>query len=294
MKPVISPKELALSIGVSESTVKRWVDDGTIVAERSSGGHRRITIDAALRFARETQTRIVRPDVLGLPAEAAIADLSPNDPATVEQLHAALAEGNATTARGLLFSMYLGGMNPAAICDGPIHNAMSRIGRLWQERNGDGVFIEHRASDICAQSLVRMRGMFTSASCGAIAVGGAAPGDYHVLPTLAASIVLESAGQNAVNLGPDTPFDSFLTAAITHQPAFVWISVSVVENARTLTTGIMGLASKLKDLGVRLAVGGYSVDQLRLPRESGIFQGRSLTELAAFAIGLAGVARDTA
>ncbi len=292
MKPVISPKELALSIGVSESTVKRWVDDGTIVAERSSGGHRRITIEAALRFTRETQTRIVRPDVLGLPAEAAIAELSPNDPANVEQLHAALSAGDATTARGLLYSMYLGGMNPAAICDGPIHNAMSRIGKLWQERNGDGVFIEHRASDICAQSLVRLRGMFTSASSGPIAVGGAAPGDHHMLPTLATSIALESAGQNAINLGPDTPFDSFLTAANAHQPAFVWISVSVVGHARTLTSGVMALAAQLKDMGIRLAVGGHSVDQLRLPRESGIFQGRSLTELVAFASGLAGTVRE--
>ena len=43
MKPLLSPKELADAIGVSESSIKRWVDNGEIQATKTSGGHRRIT-----------------------------------------------------------------------------------------------------------------------------------------------------------------------------------------------------------------------------------------------------------
>ena len=32
MKPVLSPRELAEAIGVSESSIKRWIDDGVIQA----------------------------------------------------------------------------------------------------------------------------------------------------------------------------------------------------------------------------------------------------------------------
>ena len=46
------------ALGVSESSVKRWVDGGDLVAQRTAGGHRRIARGEALRFAR---TRCVMP-----------------------------------------------------------------------------------------------------------------------------------------------------------------------------------------------------------------------------------------
>ena len=38
----MSPVRAAALIGVSESTLKRWVDAGHIRAEKTAGGHRRI------------------------------------------------------------------------------------------------------------------------------------------------------------------------------------------------------------------------------------------------------------
>ena len=66
MTTVCSPKDLATAIGVSESSVKRWVDDGTIDASRTAGGHRRIPLSEAIRFIRQRRTPVVRPDLLGL------------------------------------------------------------------------------------------------------------------------------------------------------------------------------------------------------------------------------------
>ncbi|MDX1683088.1 MAG: excisionase family DNA-binding protein, partial [Phycisphaeraceae bacterium] len=73
-KSTLSPKEMALTIGVSESSVKRWVDEGQIEATRTSGGHRRISVPEAVRFVREEDYPLLRPDLLGL------ADLSKRDP----------------------------------------------------------------------------------------------------------------------------------------------------------------------------------------------------------------------
>ncbi|MBK6463401.1 MAG: helix-turn-helix domain-containing protein [Myxococcales bacterium] len=52
-KEELSPREVAKALGVSESAVKRWCDDGLLPFERTPGGHRRVPSHAVLRFARE-------------------------------------------------------------------------------------------------------------------------------------------------------------------------------------------------------------------------------------------------
>lgn len=287
MKPVVSPKDLARAIAVSESSIKRWVDEGTIAAVKTSGGHRRIAIEEVIRFTRLTQTPIVHPEILGLPAEAADTAKPTNEADDAERLQLHLQNGDAPKARGLLISMYLRGRSVASICDGPIHTAMAAIGEIWKHRNGDGIFIEHRASDICIQAVSRIRALFEPPALAPIAIGGAAPGDLHVLSTLATSIVLESEGFRAVNLGPDTPIHSFMTAVQVHQPLFVWVSISMVHSARSLSSQLGKLAADLQQLGVRLAMGGTAVDQIKPTADSDVFVGTTMIELIAFAKGLA-------
>ena len=68
MRHVLSPKELAQAIGVSESSLKRWADEGLLRATRTAGGHRRIPLAEAIRFLRDTQaTLVVRNMTLKIP-----------------------------------------------------------------------------------------------------------------------------------------------------------------------------------------------------------------------------------
>jgi MerR family transcriptional regulator, light-induced transcriptional regulator len=53
----LSPKALAAAIGVSESSLKRWADEGRLAAERTAGGHRRIAVAEAVRFVRRRGSR---------------------------------------------------------------------------------------------------------------------------------------------------------------------------------------------------------------------------------------------
>ena len=123
MKSHLSPRELALAIGVSESSLKRWADDGLIGVTRTAGGHRRIARHEALRFIRETKARVLRPSLLGLRE----ADRAPS--AEDGSLFEALRRGIGYQALGLIQGWFLEGRPLAWIFDGPIANAMDRIGR---------------------------------------------------------------------------------------------------------------------------------------------------------------------
>ncbi len=291
MKPILSPKELAEAIGVSESSLKRWVDQGHIPAARTAGGHRRIHISDAVRFIRQTGTHVVRPDVLGLPDVGTIqADLtrgeSPDD-----LLYEYLRLGDAARARGLIISLYLSGQPVAAIGDGPIRSAMHRLGELWQH-DPAGIFIEHRATEICMEALRQLRLTLPEVRQGPTAVGGAPSDDPYALPSLLVALTLAAEGYQAVNLGPLTPLDAIETAAAALDARLVWLSATYLPQPNELRQGIMDLARRLSASGRVLAVGGQGVPALDLPRDGPYFVVRTLSELRTLAISPSAVHAD--
>lgn len=62
---LFSPREFAAAIGASESSVKRWVDAGELVAAKTAGGHRRIALTEAVRFIRQRGMSVVDAKALG-------------------------------------------------------------------------------------------------------------------------------------------------------------------------------------------------------------------------------------
>lgn len=62
----VSPRDLARAAGVSESSVKRWCDQGLIPVIKTAGGHRRLSLDAAIEFLSQSHPE-ARLEFLGLP-----------------------------------------------------------------------------------------------------------------------------------------------------------------------------------------------------------------------------------
>lgn len=282
MSPIISPKKLADAIGVSESSLKRWADDGQINVSRTAGGHRRIPIGEAIRFIRAIRAPLVRPEALGLSDMPACGDpvLSTESPA--ERLFAHLVEGKAREARGLILSLYLSGASLAEIADGPIRSAMKRLGELWSH-DSDGVFLEHRATDICIQAVEQLRLLVESPTEGPVAVGGAPTGDPYLLPSMLAATTLAADGWHVVNLGPDTPFSAMFAAVERHAPRLVWLSISSIRNLKEIEEGVAELSARLSQRGTALILGGQAAGSLPIPKHTHSQRGESLADLLTLA-----------
>ncbi len=296
MEAVLSPKDVAKAIGVSESSLKRWADEGQLRVSRTAGGHRRILLTEAIRFIRENKHAIVRPDVLGLNELGELsADLrSGRRDQTEAALLEALQAGDGVRVRGIMVSWFLDGTELPALLDGPVRMTMQKLGELWQHSN-EGIFIEHRATDLCVQALNHVRSLLPPAKPGAAtAMGGAPSGDPYIMPTMMASMVLADLGYRTVNLGPDTPADVLIRAASKCDARLVWVSYSTDLEARRLEQQVDQIAKGIAPLNADLVVGGRQVtDALRFGRDNVHVVG-SMHELALFAKGLRGSTRAPA
>ncbi len=285
VKRAFSPRDLAKAIGVSESSLKRWVDDGLIHASRTAGGHRRITLTEAVRFVRASSTPLAHPEILGLPDLDALDEPLPAREEQADRMFELLRDGQAEQARSLAMLMYLDGQSIAEICDGPISSSMHELGKLWL-KSDSGIHIEHRAMDLCAGVMNQLRILIDVDTNAPIAIGGAPTGDPYLLPSLMAAATLEDIGFRAINLGPESPAVALLRAAVDWGASLVWLSISVAQDRKSIGESIATLIESLDRAGISLIIGGRARTVLTLPNVSHLHIGNSMAELSAFARGL--------
>ena len=115
MKRFVSPRQAALSMGVSESSLKRWCDRGALAIHRTAGGHRKIPVPSVVSFLRENRRELVRPEVIGLPSRLheAATPLS----AAIKPITSSLTNGDMEACKRIVFGFFLGGKSLAQICD---------------------------------------------------------------------------------------------------------------------------------------------------------------------------------
>jgi excisionase family DNA binding protein len=291
MSEQLSPRRLAEVIGVSESSIKRWVDAGRIASTLTPGGHRRISLRAAIRFVRESGTAPVEPTALGLPA---VGTRGQSDRVTdwAEELYRQLLNGRFADSVALVRALYASGQDSAEIIDGTFRVVMERFGKLWHDSGEKGIYLEHRATQIGVRILTELRALQNPPPASApIALGGAPEGDPYLLPTQSVATVLESVGFAASNLGPETPDGAFVSAIDRLRPALVWLSLTVdrslVHQKRTIRT----VGREIERVGGSLVLGGQAVADMKHVDSLVSFRGGTLVELAAFAKGVLAAAR---
>jgi excisionase family DNA binding protein len=280
MQRSLSPRDLAQALGVSESSLKRWVDAGRLRASRTEGGHRRIALSDAIRFVREHKHPIVRPDLLGMPPLPDLAHPIDGDDAL---LYRHLHDGEGLAVRAFLLARYLDGVPIAALGDGPIRAALEEIGELWKH-GPRGIFLEHRSSDLCLQAVAQIRSTLEPPPGSPVAVGCAPSGDLHLLPSFLAATVLAGDDFEAINVGADTPTGALEAAIAAHDPRLLWVSVSM-PIAAEVGSAMGHLLQREAAAGRAVMIGGRHVARIPI-RGAGVHVATSMRELSAFARGL--------
>lgn len=281
----LSPKQLGTAIGVSESSLKRWIDDGLIEVTRTTGGHRRIELAEAIRFVRNRGYTINDPAVLGLSAaddKTGRAD----DGQLADHFHEMLVNGRDKQFISAVTRLYLDGHTLSELIDGPICHSMARIGEIWHN-NPDGIGIEHRATDILIRTLGYMHSLLKApAETAPLAIGGAPPRDQHLISSLCISLVLAEQGWREANLGANTPWDQLERSAVGQQASLVWLSMTA-EPGTDYAPHLRSLADTLAQIPCQVVVGGRQLDdqivRMGLPN---LHTARSMAELVSFSRGL--------
>ncbi len=264
-------------IGASESSLKRWIDSGKLVAHKTSGGHRRIALPEAIEFIRENKLLIERPDLLGVNIDPRFSDLSVDAPKN-ELLEKYLLDAGQEEAFSIVLSEYISGTTVQEICDDIIQPALQSIGCLW-EHDRYGIVIEHRATEICIRIMNQLKNYMAQPQGEIQAVGGSPSGDFYILPTLCVAMTLESVGIPVANLGANVPFESLLQAVDRLHPKLVWISASHLEESVEWGSGVRAFCRELDTRSIPLVIGGTQSNRLRFEGLSTVTAGGSMAEL---------------
>lgn len=273
--------QAAAALGVSVSTVKRWVDEGVLPAHKTTGGHRKLLQAEVLALAR--QGDLPHRDLTALnlaPRRQQAMDLEATETALLE----ALLGGQGAEASAIIRRAYDSGMAVEIIADRVIAPAMTKVGQQWEAARID-FWQEHRGTQLCAAALYDLKEDLNlrAERNRPVAVGGAPAGDPYLLATLLTQLVLLDAGWEAVKLGPNTPLPSLAKTVRVLRPRLPWLSVSYLEDAAAFIDTYRDLYRTAERQGVAIAVGGQALAE---PLRSSVrytTHGDGLSHLAAFA-----------
>jgi len=255
---LVSPKQVARAIGISESSLKRWCDRGLIPSVRTAGGHRKMHLGEVLAFVREQNHQLVSPELLGLPPASNFAGLGLVR--GQKRLVVALLEGNELLSRQIVYDLYLARHALSVICDDLIAEAFHEIGDRWECKEAD-VYQERRACETALRILYELRRNQRPPSGPLVATGGTIEGDNYTLPTAMAELVLREAGFNATSLGNSIPLESMTRAIQESRPAIFWLSVSHIREDLDFVRDFATLSRACEKTGSALVVGGRALNR---------------------------------
>lgn len=258
MKTLLTPKQVARAIRVSESSVKRWCDRGVIPTERTAGGHRRIPIGAMLDFLRTSKHELVFPEAIGLPASTGSRPRALDH--AFDSITEALLQGDEHQSRQVLFDLYLSGHSISSICDHALAQAFEEVGNRWACGEAE-VYQERRSCELCYRLLHEFRLLLPRPAPNApLALGGTPEGDNYSLPTTMVEVVMRGMGWRAMSLGTNLPFATLVAAVRENRPRLLWLSVSHIDDPDKFFTQYEELFAAV-DGRVALALGGRALTE---------------------------------
>ena len=286
MEEQLTTRQVAEALSVSESSVKRWCDQGAIPTIRTVGKHRRIPLDGLLRFLEETNRQVLVPSKLKTQGVPQISDCPELD-VLLPLFERAVIEGNELECRALLTRYYAHHESFAKLADEFIAATFRRLGELWNCGSLE-IYQERRGCEVCHRVLHEFRHLIPEAPPNApIAIGAAPSGDQYTLPGQLIELVLRECRWRATNLGSNLPFETIAQAVSTYRPKLLWLTVSHLEDEGSFVRSYHEFKCQLPAETIVILGGRALTDDLR-PKLKYTGHCDNMQQLAAFALALHG------
>ena len=236
---LFSPKQIGLALGVSEASIKRWVDKGIIECIKTDGGHRKIPMFALMDYIKKNNADLVNPEAVNIPVTSG--RIKDKMGKSFDELQEGFKNCDEYKIQGIIYDLYTSGQTPEKIFDELLAPSLHQLGCEWEDGNVDA-FQERRAIQICIRTLYGFNQFFPQPDKGApIALLGTLSGDPYTIPPLMIEVCLRAKGWKTEFLGNDLPVVSYAKAIEMYQPDLIVISMSCCDDEDETTKELLGL-----------------------------------------------------
>jgi excisionase family DNA binding protein len=238
--------EAARVLGVGDTTLKRWTEEGRIACERTAGGHRRFRRDVVAAFrarmSGERPAAVVEAPDRGVDSRTWLDE--PGDPAEPTAMSARLLALRATSD------------DWAEAADRLCAGLLSEIGERWAQGRLTCAE-EHALSRSVESALIRVAHAMPVAPDAPVMVLACPAGERHTLGLSLVETAVRERGMAIRYLGADVPTGDIVKVVKSVRPVAVGLSASRHPRpASELLEPARVVAQACAEVGARLFLGG--------------------------------------
>ena len=229
-KTILSTADIARLFNVTETTVKRWADEGTLKCQKTPGGHRKFEIRSVVDFAEKNNFEPAGAlEIIGdesLRSNIQVAVLGRDFPVLVSAYLRRALSPDRNGLFPLLSYLYQHCLQLWELHDRVIRPAMHEIGERWS-RGEVGINQEHRASYETLDALAKLQLQIRIKPPSGHSVVCATLGDeLHEIGLRCAAYLFESEGWESHYLGSRIPAEAVIDAIHRRRPDVLCLSAT--------------------------------------------------------------------
>jgi MerR family transcriptional regulator, light-induced transcriptional regulator len=259
---LLSTRDVARLLNVTETTIKRWADDGEIPCIKTLGGHRKYSSQEVIRFSELHGIPITgftglnggkNSDRIAFAIQTRNMDALSSELFSVSQRH---DPGQVFDFLSLLVTHQIPVLT---IADEIVRPALVRVGEKW-EKGEISIEQEHMISESIVRAISRLAPELNhKKQNGLKALCACAEGEQHSIGVRWLSASLESDGWNVIDVGANTPFHGLASLVASARPDILCVSVMKMRDDPAWRARFRALGESASRTGTTFIVGGASI-----------------------------------
>lgn len=263
MSTLLSTHEVARLLNVTETTIKRWADEGRLPCSKTLGGHRKFEMENIIKFAEKNG--IALSGVLPPPMTTSqleqlqLGIVTRNYKKIADVLFEEIVQSDREGVTDLFLYLLKHHIPFYIIADEIVRPALTKIGDLW-EKGEISVHEEHIASQTVTEALIRIAPDIHRKPPNGFAVAFACmEGELHDIGLRTLAYSFESEGWKIHYIGPNTPTDSIISFVKGLKPELVAVSFTIVKDYDKFFKDLKKIVNEIHSYNGYLIIGGSRI-----------------------------------